>query len=924
MKDILNNNNSQLISKIKIAKITGKNYFKPNKNNLREEILSEKLGCITQYDEKSNYENSTPKITNNNDELSIRNKSFNYNDNQSTKTPKYKNISKKKNLQDKININYFSRNKNIKNLYFNKDTLPKRLNTISNTKRNGNDSNFNLYNVSDSEYSQSYRPKYNNNDNIINKDSGIDDILNLNNIIKIDDNNNILGNMIEIPEEEIHLNENKYLKSSHKTTKSSMSQKNLLLNSESRNKKFNTVKSRTVSQFHGKHLRRINSNILTMNKLSIKNKNVLLGNSQKNNIKKQPLKNNNYRINSTDNLFKSKNKNIYINKADFNSNNFDKKFESVIKESINTIQQKQKYEKSLKKLKEDIESFNQKKINEEEILQTMRNKELSKLKNKENEISEQQNNIHTEYFEEIEKLMEQKKNLEIEMNTRDKNNSIYLNVLQKKLEDSYKINNDLQMKLLLYKNMIDNEKDNLLIDIESEKINEDKNEKINEKEKEKENDAISNKMIKSYTKKTSKTNQSSEKKFQINLTDISNNNFLNSINKNNILSNNNKRNHSKLKKIIKTRKASEYSSKTLKIDDYYSSNTSTSKNLRKTKKILETSTKGKKISKLTNIKLSNPNLNFVNEKIISYKRQKSDKKLNEKIINTRYSNFFDNINNIKDKSKKFKRQTSKINLKNKNNMSNTTILNNKLKNNNYKKNVKNSFKLKKSGSKKNIIRNNFKNSLTKSISNISTKNNFTINVITKSQNLLENKNDNDNDNDDTDDNYDLVFPSKYHSSLNKNLKIINITIPEDGKTITEFEDHKKIILFEKIGLKKEIYPDGYQINYFKNNDIKQIYPDGKEVYFYSQNNSISTKLPNGTKIVKFQNGQIEKYMPDGTKIIKYSDGMKRNVYVDGSEEIFYCDGTIQKKDKNGVVSIKYSDGKVKIINKERKWTDVDK
>ena len=892
MKDSLNINDGRLISKVKIANIIGKNYFKSNKTNITE-MSSEKIESTTQYDEKNYNENTTTKTHNNNEELSIRSKSLNFNEN--VNSPKYKSISKKKaNFQNKININYFSQNKKLKNLNINKNSFPRRLNTISTTKEDNNECNFNLCSISDFDPSQTYRINYKSNDNIINKDSGIDDILNLNNKIKINENNDLLSNMVEIPEEDMHINDNIYFKSAQKTQKSNISQSNIILNSETPNKKFNTIKSKIAVQFNKNNLRRINSNLLAANKLNIKNRSSFVRTNQRKYIKKNSNNiNNNFIVNSSDNLFENKKNNLYKNKPDYNSSNFKKKFELVVKESINAIELKKKYEKLIKKLKEDIEVFNQKKLNEEETLKKLRNTEISKFRKQENEIFEKQNYInskHSECYEEIQKLMEIKKNLEIEMNTREKNNNIYLNLLQKKLEDSYKINNDLQMKLQLYKNMIDNEKDNLLINIE----NENENDKIKVKAKE---NNISKREIKSYIKKPSKIYQNLEKKFTINLTEISNSN-LNSIN-NNMLTNNTKNNNSQIKKVIKIRKVSEYTTKTLKIDDYISSSTSSTKKLNKSKKNVETSPKEKN-SKFTNIKLSDSNLKFINEKVAPYKRQKSDKKINYKVINTRYSNCFGSINDSKDKDKKIKRNISKANFKNKSTISNTTITNNKFKVNNLRKSVINNCKLKNSDNKKNGIKHDLKNSLTKSTSNLYSHNKITINKIIKPKNIFVNKIDSDND-----ENYDLVFPPKYHSPSNKNLKIINISYPGNGKTITEYENHKKVISFGKIGLKKEIYPDGYQINYFKNKDIKQIFPNGKEVYFYSKNNSISIKLPNGTKIVKFQNGQIEKYMPDGSKVIKYSDGIKRNVNQYGSEEILNRDGLTQKKDKNGIVSNKY-------------------
>ena len=117
-------------------------------------------------------------------------------------------------------------------------------------------------------------------------------------------------------------------------------------------------------------------------------------------------------------------------------------------------------------------------------------------------------------------------------------------------------------------------------------------------------------------------------------------------------------------------------------------------------------------------------------------------------------------------------------------------------------------------------------------------------------NLNENKNDTNM--------FDMIFLPKYHSTMANMVRLIKQDITEDGKIIKLYENNKKEIIFPNSGLRKEIYPDGYQISYFKNKDIKQIYPDGKDVYLYAKNNTVVTKFPNGLKVFKFSNGQIEK------------------------------------------------------------------
>ena len=66
----------------------------------------------------------------------------------------------------------------------------------------------------------------------------------------------------------------------------------------------------------------------------------------------------------------------------------------------------------------------------------------------------------------------------------------------------------------------------------------------------------------------------------------------------------------------------------------------------------------------------------------------------------------------------------------------------------------------------------------------------------------------------------------------------------------------------------QIFPDGYTVVYFNNQDIKQTYPDGKVVYFFAEARTTQTTYTDNLQVFKFQNGQIEKHFPDGTKEIK--------------------------------------------------------
>jgi centromere protein J len=157
------------------------------------------------------------------------------------------------------------------------------------------------------------------------------------------------------------------------------------------------------------------------------------------------------------------------------------------------------------------------------------------------------------------------------------------------------------------------------------------------------------------------------------------------------------------------------------------------------------------------------------------------------------------------------------------------------------------------------------------------------------------------------DNFEMVFPDKYHGKAAQNVRLTKQEITEDGKIIKLYENMKKVVRFPS-GVVKEIFEDGYQVTYFINNDIKQVYPDKKEVYLFAENKTLQFKFADGLHVFKFEGGLLEKHYPDGTKVVNYIDGRIRNVYPDGYEETFFPDGSLQKIDKNGIVTFDYEDG----------------
>ena len=84
------------------------------------------------------------------------------------------------------------------------------------------------------------------------------------------------------------------------------------------------------------------------------------------------------------------------------------------------------------------------------------------------------------------------------------------------------------------------------------------------------------------------------------------------------------------------------------------------------------------------------------------------------------------------------------------------------------------------------------------------------------------------------DNNNFTIPSKY--ILPPNLKVKSFR-NENNKTIKIYSNGVKEILY-KSGIKKQIFPDNYNIIYYTNNDIKQTFPDKHSVYYSSETKGV--------------------------------------------------------------------------------------
>lgn len=89
----------------------------------------------------------------------------------------------------------------------------------------------------------------------------------------------------------------------------------------------------------------------------------------------------------------------------------------------------------------------------------------------------------------------------------------------------------------------------------------------------------------------------------------------------------------------------------------------------------------------------------------------------------------------------------------------------------------------------------------------------------------------------------MKFPAEYHNSCQNDMNIINSNMDDDKIEIT-YQNGKQEIIYNS-GVKKERWPDGYEVAYFSNNDIKQTFPgDYKTVYFYCESQITQTSYIN--------------------------------------------------------------------------------
>ena len=142
--------------------------------------------------------------------------------------------------------------------------------------------------------------------------------------------------------------------------------------------------------------------------------------------------------------------------------------------------------------------------------------------------------------------------------------------------------------------------------------------------------------------------------------------------------------------------------------------------------------------------------------------------------------------------------------------------------------------------------------------------------------------------------YKFTIPQKYALD-NSQLKLIKSGIIK-GLFVKVYEN-KVIDIINKHGTTKRLFPDGFQISFYNNKDIKLRYNNKDEFCFYHVNQTEEFRFPSkGIRVIKFKNGQFEKHYSNYELNIKFGDGSYRIIRKE--KELFQNpDGILEFKDR---------------------------
>ena len=92
--------------------------------------------------------------------------------------------------------------------------------------------------------------------------------------------------------------------------------------------------------------------------------------------------------------------------------------------------------------------------------------------------------------------------------------------------------------------------------------------------------------------------------------------------------------------------------------------------------------------------------------------------------------------------------------------------------------------------------------------------------------------------------YLMTFPSQYHSDSVSEIIKEEVTT-HDNKIQRFYSSGRREVIFPN-KIRRVLWPDGYSVVYFANNDVKQVFPNHEKiVYFFAKLGTTQTTYLNG-------------------------------------------------------------------------------
>ena len=157
--------------------------------------------------------------------------------------------------------------------------------------------------------------------------------------------------------------------------------------------------------------------------------------------------------------------------------------------------------------------------------------------------------------------------------------------------------------------------------------------------------------------------------------------------------------------------------------------------------------------------------------------------------------------------------------------------------------------------------------------------------------------------------YKFEIPFRYHMS--NCVKCIKEKALK--KKLIKIYENKVFDIIDKNNTIRRIFPDSYEIIFYRNKDIQQRFPNGQISFYYHINKSCEFRYMNeGFWVLKFPNGQYEKHYTNNNTDIKFENGSYRIIRPNEGELVMTPNGAVVIQDKNG-----------KVLRKENKLPKMD-